>query len=98
MDKYVSSSLTKITKNVFDVEKVVVTILGDERTKKKEIIRQKMMQRGKKRRTGEKKVMKESKSFLKTQAQRFLSWIKSRGTLETFLCWWDSRRIVELGQ
>ena len=33
MDKYVSSSLTKITKNVFDVEKVVVTILGDERTK-----------------------------------------------------------------
>ena len=35
MDKYVSSSLTKITKNVFDVEKVVVTILGDERTKAK---------------------------------------------------------------
>ena len=35
MDKYVSSSLEKITKNIFDIEKVVVTILGDERTKAK---------------------------------------------------------------
>ena len=35
MDKYVSSSLEKITKNINDIEKVVVTILGAEKTKAK---------------------------------------------------------------
>ena len=39
MDKYVSSSLEKITKNINDIEKVVVTILG-EKTKQKKIIKQ----------------------------------------------------------
>lgn len=65
MDKYVSSSLTKITKNIFDIEKVVVTILGDEKTKAKrdnQAIRD--AKRKEKEEAGEKAVAKKSKSFL----------------------------------
>ena len=66
MDKYVSSSLTKITKNVFDVEKVVVTILGDERTKAKRD-NQAKDKRGKKKKKKVRRKLKESKSFLQGQ-------------------------------
>lgn len=97
MDKYVSSSLTKITKNIFDVEKVVVTILGDEKTKAKRD-KQAILdaKRKEKEEAGEKKVAKESKGFLKDfkpkipfmdQIKRYFGNILAGGAVLGLLNW-----------
>ena len=97
MDKYVSSSLTKITKNIFDVEKVVVTILGDERTKaKRDNQARRDAKRKEKEEAGEKKVAKESKGFLQgfkpkipfmDQIKRYFGNILAGGAVLGLLNW-----------
>ncbi len=97
MDKYVSSSLTKITKNIFDIEKVVVTILGAEKSKaKKDKEARRDAKRKAKEEAGEKEVAKESKGFLQgfkpkipfmDQIKRYFGNILAGGAVLGLLNW-----------
>jgi len=97
MDKFVSSSLQKIAKNINDVEEVVVTILGAEKTKAKSDRTSRLLARRKeKEESSEKKVKEDSRGFLKDfkpeipfmeQIQRYFGNILAGGAVLGLLNW-----------